>query len=152
MDAPDVLIAAIADEDRRLQKWLDQCPPEDLERSDNPGELSPKQVLGHISFWDDYAVTFFECKLSGGAPTPSPPNFEQVNRSELERTLNRSFDEVRAVYEQVTARLVTFLAERWPELSRQQRYDFHVPLRHRRHHREQLERTGSSTRAEAGRA
>jgi hypothetical protein len=36
--------------------------------------------------------------------------------------------------------LVRFLQNRWGDLSTKERQDFHVPLKHRRHHRLLLER------------
>lgn len=136
MDRPDTLIAAIMDEDRLLRERLDLSPRELREVKGSGGTLSLKDTLGHLAFWDSFAVQFFNRKLDGvDEGETRPVNFEQRNREELQRIRELPFDEVYLLYRSATRNLISFLRNRWHELSAQQRRDIRLPLKHRRHHR-----------------
>lgn len=142
MNRPDQLISAILEEDRLLRRRLEQCPEVLREVRESGGLLSFKDTLGHLAFWDSFAVRFFTRKLDGTVENDSPPlNFEQRNRQELKRVRQLSFAEVMKLYGEATRDLITFLNSRWHELSDKQRRDLHLPLKHRRHHRLLLEKT-----------
>jgi len=136
MERPDTLIAAILEEDRLLRERLDLCPDQLREVKGSGGTLSLKDTLGHLAFWDSFAVQFFNRKLDGvDAGQTRRVNFEQRNREELQRIRELPFDEVFALYRTATRNLISFLRNRWHELSVQQRRDIRLPLKHRRHHR-----------------
>jgi len=142
MNRPDELISAIVEEDRLLLSRLEQCPDAFLEMRGSGGLLSFKDTLGHLAFWDSFAVRFFTRKLDSTVENDSPPlNFEQRNRQELQRVRQLSFTEVMKLYGKATRDLITFLNSRWHELSEKQRRDLFLPLKHRRHHRLLLEKT-----------
>ena len=141
MDGPSILITEIRREDELLRQLLTACSAEQLEGSLPGGALNPKEILGHIAFWDRFAVDFFEQKLDADTPTPQPPaNFDRLSNEELERIRSESYTEVLDHYEVATAGLIAFLRLFWGRLSSTQQLDFSVPLKHRRHHRLLLER------------
>ena len=157
MDKPDTLIALLREEDRLMRQLLERCPPEDRETRGKGGTLSLKETLGHLAFWDTFAIQFFEARLAGADPHETPSEFERRSREELERLRELSFDQAHERYLRATGGLIAFLQAHWHELSPKQRQDFHVPLKHRRHHRLLLLRAlggdedGPGSRARAAR-
>lgn len=136
MDRPDTLIAALVEEDRLLRQLMDECPVSLRDVRGPGGTLSLKETLGHLAFWDTFAVGFFLSKLDASSEKPTPPvNFEQRSREELKRMHKLPFGEILDLYGGATQGLVDFLRGHWHELSPKQRGDFSVPLKHRRHHR-----------------
>ena len=132
----NVLVDAIKDEDRLLRQCLTLLPREARDHPANAHALSLKETLGHIAFWDDFTVNFFQCKLDAASlMLPPPVRFEERSREELARTQALPFGEVLARYLESTGALIDFLEAHWHELSVQERHDFWVPLKHRRHHR-----------------
>ena len=100
------------------------------------GSLSFKETLGHISFWDDFTVEFFQCKLDQAAcMLPPPVQFEERSREALHRIDSLPFGEVLARYLESTGALIEFLKTHWDDLTEREKHDFWVPLKHRRHHR-----------------
>jgi hypothetical protein len=144
MEKPDTLIALFMEEDRMLRQLLALCPVEDREVRGSGGTLSLKETLGHLAFWDSFAVRFFEDKLAGTDNASLPRDFEKQSREELKRLRKLPFDDVLESYQNSTRELIAFLQNRWHELSAKQRLDFHVPLKHRRHHRLLLSRALAS--------
>jgi len=148
MDQPEALIAALAEEDRRLREFLERCPIEWRERQGPSGALSLKETLGHLAFWDAFAVRFFEGKLAGQAiAAESDLDFEKRNTQELKRLRALAYEEALALYRDATLEMVRFLRARWRDLSDKERLDFQTPLRHRRHHRLLLERALAAPKA-----
>ncbi len=142
MNQPDSLITALADEDRRLRRLLDECPPGRRELRGINGGLSFKETLGHLAFWDSFAVKFFTSRLEPAVEGVCPPvNFEKLSRQDLDRVRQLPFDEVLEFYTGATRCLETFLRDYWDRLSAREREDFMVPLKHRRHHRLLLRRS-----------
>jgi len=98
--------------------------------------LSFKETLGHIAFWDDFTIRFFQEKLDRTTLDPLPPvNFEERSRDALRKMAALPFGEVLARYLEATGTLIEFLQANWNALSEREKYDFWVPLKHRRHHR-----------------
>jgi hypothetical protein len=142
MDRPDSFVTAILEEDRRLRALLDRCPDELRERSGSRGVLGCKETLGHLAFWDGFAVRFFLWKLGRSDEEFDVPfNFEERSQAEVERTRQLPFAEVIHSYTQSTHRVIAFLQEHWLDLSSQERADWTISLRHRRHHRLLLQRS-----------
>jgi hypothetical protein len=158
MDAATNLLAAFADEDRLLMELIQRCRDEARELRGPGGGLSLKETLGHLAFWDSFAVGFFQHKLTGGdANDLSDIDFEKRNRQEMRRLRGLPFDEALALYREATASLAGFLSRHWRDLSERERADFLVPLKHRRHHRMLLEKAlasalSSEPRRDAGQA
>ncbi len=141
MSNPRNIVATIVEEDRLLRDNLTRCPVRFREIPGPGGSLSFKETLGHLAFWDTFAVEFFTQKLDQSTPKPEPPDdFEQRSRQELQRVRKLSFDKVLAYYSEATSRLLDFLEDFWGDLSEKQRRDFLVPVKHRRHHRLKLAR------------
>lgn len=140
MYSPETLIAAYADEDRRLQEVARQYPPArrgDKLRSEG---LSLVQTLGHLAFWDIYAVRFYEARIEDRAVPPlSFSEFESRNRHELQRLYGLPFEQVREAYLSATHDLLAFLRLHWDDLDEQEQTNFTIPLKHRRHHRHLLQ-------------
>jgi len=132
----NVLVEAIMEEDRLLRRCLTLVPRADRSRPVNARGLSFKETLGHISFWDDFTVHFFQCKLDAASCTlPPPVKFEERSREALDRIRPLPFGEVLARYLESTGALLDFIEDHWDDLTAQERHDFWVPLKHRRHHR-----------------
>ena len=140
MGPKDLLVEAFRDEDTLLRRRI-ACSPADWKERPGPGgRPSIKDILGHIAFWDDYAVNFFTRKLDSGSMTPSPPmDFEQMSREARLRFLGLPYGEVLGRYLEATGAIITLLTDRWDELSSREHHDFWTPLRHRRGHRIILE-------------
>lgn len=138
----DVLVAAIREEDRLLRQCLTLLPRSDRDHPANASALSFKETLGHIAFWDEFTVQFFQCKLDAASRMlPPPVKFEERSREALARTRSLPFGEVLARYLETTGALIEFLEGHWRELTAQEKHDFWVPLKHRRHHRISLYET-----------
>lgn len=134
------LADALIDEDRRLRRKLITCPRALRERRGPRGSLSLKEILGHIAFWDDFTVRFFTARLDPTRRGPERPvDFDALSRQAIADARLRPFGEVLAGYLEATGALVGFIANHWDRLGEQERGDFWVPLKHRRHHRIELE-------------
>ena len=145
MERLDRLVGALQDEDRQLRELLQRIPPDRREKAGPGGSLSVKETLGHLAFWDSFAVLFFECKLRGDETEAGGAiDFEQRNRQEIKRLRTLPWHDVLERYGDATLHLAQFLRSHWFELSDRERADFATPLRHRRHHRLLLERALSS--------
>ena len=135
------LADALIDEDRRLRRKLITCPRALREQRGPQGSLSLKEILGHIAFWDDFTVRFFTARLDPAQCSPDRPvDFETLSREAIDKADQRPFGEVLAGYLEATGALVAFIANHWDRLDEREREDFWVPLKHRRHHRIELER------------
>ena len=140
MDDVVTLIAAYADEDRRLLELVDRFPPSTREVRGSERRLSLKQTLGHLAFWDDYAVRFYDSRCHRGNPQPMEPGeFEDRNRQVLDLLSSDPFEDVLASYRSATRLLQSFLREHWQDLDDASRENFKIPLKHRRHHRRRLQ-------------
>ena len=139
MSSVDTLIAAYADEDRRLREVARIFPIPYRDIPPENGKLSLKQTLGHLAFWDRYTVEFFDARCHArDVKNITLGEFEQRNRAELERLYDLPFEQVLDAYVSITNELQTFLREHWSDLDDQARINFTIPLKHRRHHRRLL--------------
>ncbi len=131
-----MLVDAIMEEDRLLRERLARCPQEVRDVKGADGELSFKETLGHIAFWDNFTVEFFSNKLDKACLDPRPlVNFEESSGRALEKVSQLPFGEVLVRYLEATGALTNFLGVHWGELSPRERHDFWVPLKHRKYHR-----------------
>jgi len=145
------LTDALIDEDRRLRRRIAACPHALREGRGPDGTLSCKETLGHIAFWDDYAVRHFTARLDPTVPRPAgPPDFEALSRAAIARAERRTFGDVLARYLEVTGALVAFIANNWERLEPGERAGLWVPLEHRQHHRLALEKAIDALAAEDG--
>ena len=146
MTSAESLIEAIHDEDRQLRAVLQECPARLLEGDLGESALNPKEVLGHLAYWDELALDFFKTRVARAAAREEnsgrriaepvyPVNFEERSREELARIRAESFAVVLRRYGEATATLIAFLNDQWEHLSQAERNDFRIPLKHRRHHR-----------------
>lgn len=132
----NALVEALREEDRLLRRLVARLPLAARELHGADGTLSCKETLGHIAFWDDFTVDFFQRKLDINACALQPPvAIEERSREALSRIRRLPFGEALARYLKSTATLVGFLEARWSRLSERERHDFWVTLKHRRHHR-----------------
>ena len=139
MHSVEILIAAYAEEDRRLLELARQCPPARREERLVDSRMSLLQTLGHLAFWDDYTVGFFEARCENRDVTPlTLQEFEDRNQNELNRLCGLPFEEALETYQAATRALVRFLREHWDDLTDKDRGNFSIPLKHRRHHRRKL--------------
>jgi hypothetical protein len=132
----NALVVALREEDRLLRRLVARLPRAARELHGTDGTLSCKETLGHIAFWDDFTVDFFQHKLDIDAcALPPPVEIEERSREALSRIRCLPFGEVLARYLESTGALIAFLDARWSSLSERERHDFWVTLKHRRHHR-----------------
>ncbi len=144
------LADAIIDEDRQLRRMLASCPAALREARGPDGALSFKETLGHIAFWDDFTLRFFGARLDPARRDPAAAHdLESLSREALAATGRLPFGEVLAGYLETTGALVAFIGTQWDRLTEKEREDFWVPLKHRRHHRAELE-TALARLADAG--
>lgn len=154
MEGPQTLIAAYADEDRQLQEVIRRFDPVQRNALHCAEDLTLVQTLGHLAFWDRYAVEFYEGRIAHRDVAPLTfDEFEARNRDELERLCGLPYERVRLAYVEATHRLLDFLRVHWEDLDDLERTNFTIPLKHRRHHRRLLlavlEAAGSDSEAEA---
>jgi hypothetical protein len=154
-----MLVAAFRDEDAMLRHGLQRSPHAWRDRPGPGGRPALKDLLGHITFWDDFTVEFFTRKLASEALAPGPPlDFEKMSREAVARFRAMPYGEVLGRYLEATAGIIAFVSDRWDELTWKQQHDFWTPLRHRRGHRLHLEaalerwapETGQEARAADG--
>jgi len=130
------LVDAFMEEDRLLRHRLTECPREFRECSGPNGNLSFKETLAHIAFWEDYTVNFFSCKIDlGSRPLCPPVDFENLSRKSMEDYSQLPFGEVLGRYLEAAGAMIDFIQNKWEKLNERERHDFWVPLKHRRQHR-----------------
>ena len=139
MDGVVTLIAAYAEEDRRLMELAAGFPVALRDTGGRKHRLSLKQTIGHLAFWDDFAVDFYNARCHDGHPAGlSFSEFEKKNRHLLERLCAEEWEVVLASYRRATRELSAFLTEHWNDLDEEGRENFKIPLKHRRYHRRRL--------------
>jgi hypothetical protein len=139
MDGVVTLIAAYADEDRRLTELVSGFPESLRDTCGRRHRLSLKQTIGHLAYWDDFAVDFYRARCSEENPEPlSFAEFEEQNRDLIEQLCAQDWETILSSYRRATRRLCAFLTERWDELDEGARDNFKIPLKHRRYHRRRL--------------
>ena len=145
MDGMVTLIAAYAEEDRRLMDLVSGFPVALREVCARKHKLSLKQTIGHLAFWDDFAVDFYKAQCEEGRPDSlSFADFEKKIRHLLERLCAEDWETVLASYRRATRELCAFLTEHWDHLEDDVRESFKIPLKHRRYHRRRLAELGQS--------
>lgn len=150
MQSVEILISAYAEEDRRLLELARMVPPARRELRLVDSRMSLIQTLGHLAFWDDYTVGFFEARCLNQNVTPlSLQEFEKRNQHELDRLCGLPFEEALETYQAATRALVRFLRAHWDDLSELERTNFAIPLKHRRHHRRKIDASLAAWRADA---
>ncbi len=139
MDGVVTLIAAYAEEDRRLRDLVAGFP---VALRDVCGRLhhqSLKQTIGHLAFWDDFAVEFYHAYCRAEHPESLTfSDFEAKNHFLLKELCAQDWETVLASYRRATCELCLFLTGHWDELETVARENFKIPLKHRRHHRRRL--------------
>ena len=139
MDGVVTLIAAYADEDRKLTELVAGFPVALRDAGGRRHRLTLKQTIGHLAYWDDFAVDFFLARCGEEHPQPlSFADFEAQNRDLIGQLCAQDWETILASYRDATRRLCAFLAEHWSELDDGARENFKIPLKHRRHHRRRL--------------
>jgi len=139
MDGVVTLIAAYAEEDRRLSELFVVFPVALRDAVGRRHRLSLKQTIGHLAYWDDFAVDFYLAYCSEDHPEPlSFAEFEEQNRHLVDQLCAQDWGTILSSYRRATRRLCAFLAEHWNELDEDVRDNFKIPLKHRRHHRRRL--------------
>lgn len=139
MSSVQTLIAAFADEDRRLRELTLMYPPVFRDVPPQSGKLSLKQTLGHLAFWDRFTVNFFKSRINDAVvDAPSLGEIEDRNREELARIYDMPYEQVLELYVCATSDIQSFLSEHWMNLDETERSNFNIPLKHRRHHRRLL--------------
>lgn len=130
------LADAVLEEDRLLRDRLARCPQSLRERGGPEGQLSFKETLGHIGFWDQFTVEFFSHRLDKTSlDLQAPRNFEERSAEALAAIDKLPFGEVLARYLESTGALLSFVRNHWSELSIREKHDFWIPLKHRKQHR-----------------
>lgn len=151
MDEAVMLIGAYAEEDRRLLELVERFPPAMRDLCPADGRLSLKQTLGHLAYWDDYAIRFYDIRCHHGVTEPlSPSEFDERNRQVLELIYHDPYEDVLCSYREATRLIVTFLRVHWSDLDDASRKNFKIPLKHRRHHRRHLQKLLESLSHELG--
>lgn len=139
MDGIVSLVAAFAEEDRRLTDLVEAFPVALLDTPGRRHKLSLKQTLGHLGFWDDFAVEFYTHRLEADATeTVTFDDFETRNARLMDRLRGEAWETVLASYRRATRDITAFLNRHWDELDEEARENFKIPLKHRRYHRRRL--------------
>ena len=117
MDRPATkarLLECIRVERQRLEDSLEGLTPADMVRSPRPGAWSVKDILVHISAWEDTFVGWYEAGLKGGKV--DKPNFSragvlaEVNRGIYEANKDRSPEDVLAGFKNSYERILALVA------------------------------------------
>lgn len=78
------------------------------------GAWSVRDLIAHVTWWDDEAITHLPVILAGGTPprySRAYGGIDAFNALMTERKAGQSLDEVRAAFHDTHARLVSYLAE-----------------------------------------
>jgi len=139
LDPLQTLIEGIRREDGALRRLVAAFPREIRDQRSEPEELSAKDTLGHLAYWDDFTVHFFLSKIDPASyRVPPPSDFEAASRRAMVTMADLPYGEVLARYLEATGAMIEFLEEHWENLSERERDDFQIPLKHRRQHRLKL--------------
>jgi len=90
-----------------LMKVLDGIPDDEFAASGSVGEWSLKDVLGHITFWDEVAVEDAERALAGRPDDRD--DYQTMNDADYLRRRDRTLPEQRSAMHQAHAALVDYL-------------------------------------------
>jgi len=97
------LLRAIRAERKPLEAALKSISDAELVKSPRPGAWSIKDILAHVSAWEEIFMGWYEAGLEGGKV--GKPDFSQagvlaeVNRGLYEANKDRSLEDVRAGFE-----------------------------------------------------
>jgi hypothetical protein len=101
MDRPTTkveLLRGIREERQRLENSLKDLTDADMVKTTKPGEWSVKDILAHVSAWEDTFIKWYQAGLGGGKV--DKPNFRQagvlsdMNRQFYEANRSRSLKDV----------------------------------------------------------
>jgi hypothetical protein len=108
------LLEGIRVERQRLEDSLAGLAPADMVRSPRPGAWSVKDILAHVSAWEDIFMGWYEAGLKGGKV--GKPDFSQagvlaeVNRQIYEANKDRSLKDVLAGFKNSYERILALVA------------------------------------------
>ena len=112
------LLHAIRAERRKLEVAIKSISDTDMVRSPSPGAWSVKDILAHVSAWEDTFVGWYQAGLKGGKV--DKPDFSksgvlaEVNRGIYEANKDRSLKAVLAAFDSSYERILS-LVESIPE-------------------------------------
>ncbi len=139
MDGLTTLIAAYAEEDRRLMELVESFPLSSRDVVPRHFKYSLKQTLGHLAFWDNHAIGHFEALCNrASVEAITIAEFEERHKHQLKELIAEPWAPVLESYRAITSALLKFLAEHWENLDEPSRENFKIPLKHRRYHRRKL--------------
>jgi len=104
------LLRAIRAERKKLEAGLKGISDADMVRAPRPGAWSIKDILAHISAWDDTFVEWYQAGLKGGKV--DKPHFNrpgvltEVNRGIYEANKDRSLEDVLAGFKSSYERIL----------------------------------------------
>ena len=108
------LLRAIRAERKKLETALKSISDADMVRSPRPGAWSVKDILAHVSAWEDTFVGWYQAGLKGGKV--GKPDFSQagvlaeVNRGIYEANKDRSLKDVLAGFKNSYERILSLVA------------------------------------------
>ena len=97
------LLRGIREERQRLENALKGVTGADMAKTTKPGEWSVKDILAHVSAWEDTFIKWYHVGLGGGKV--DKPNFHkagvlaEMNRQFYEANRHRSLKDVLAGFE-----------------------------------------------------
>jgi len=108
------LLRAIRAERKPLEAALKSISDAELVKSPRPGAWSIKDILAHVSAWEEIFMGWYEAGLKGGKV--GKPDFSQagvlaeVNRGLYEANKDRSLEDVLAGFESSYERILALVA------------------------------------------
>jgi uncharacterized protein len=119
----DDALTTISDGEQRVLDLLGRVPPEDLVRpaTIGGGDWSAKDLLGHLTSWEELALRSLAEWRSGEMPwtQATEKSVDQVNAERVAARADRSLGEIRAEHDEVHGRLMEALAgisdEEWSQ-------------------------------------
>ncbi len=106
MPLKEQLLAILELGEKSTQAFVDELSQEDRAVVGTFEEWCAKDALAHIAYWKESRAQRLAALARGEEPPPSPPHFEQANRTCFERYCDCSWDEVQAFADLAHGQLV----------------------------------------------
>lgn len=112
---PQVLATRLQASYERLWQVLSLLEPQELDKAVLPGGWTPKALLAHIAFWDDYQTRRMQAALAGTAARRSREPIQMDNDQRAQVDAHRPWTAIVAEADGARARMIQFVQQLSPE-------------------------------------
>ncbi|MSQ40488.1 MAG: ClbS/DfsB family four-helix bundle protein [Dehalococcoidia bacterium] len=111
LDSKEGLLRDLVAEWERLLESLKGLSDEHLQAPNVVGVWSLKDLLGHITSWEEEALQMVQEKLAGGEPNFYPYIVDERNAQQVERKRSIPLQEVHAAFHETHQRLMELTSQ-----------------------------------------